>query len=216
MMRFTAALFVAVLALPTLAHAQAQPAMGPTRVERTLNYTLTLGIGAAEEMAPQISTDQGMVVNHHLELRVMHADSDMMVTDVTPVIRITDKLSGVSRDLPQVMGMLDPGMGMTDFHYGQNLFLPDGTYQVTVMIGSDTAQFRDVMVEASPMMGHDNSTSQSHDMGMAHEMAPAPARDGQMFSQQPAATQALFTAVWGDRAADEWVKEHDATLPPAA
>jgi len=190
--------------------------MGPTRVERTVNYTLTLGIGAAEEMAPQISTDQGMVVNHHLELRVMHADSDMMVTDVTPVIRITDKLSGVSRDLPQVMGMLDPGMGMTDFHYGQNLFLPDGTYQVTVMIGSDTAQFRDVMVEASPMMGHDNSTSQSHDMGMAHEMAPAPARDGQMFSQQPAATQALFTAVWGDRAADEWVKEHDATLPPAA
>jgi hypothetical protein len=37
-----------------------------------------------------------------------------------------------------------------------------------------------------------------------------------MFSQQPAATQALFTAVWGDRAADEWVKEHDSTLPPAA
>jgi plastocyanin len=39
------------------------------------------------------------------------------------------------------------------------------------------------------------------------------AMDGQTLSGQPAATQSMFTAVWGDRAAEEWVQEHNATLP---
>ena len=37
-------------------------------------------------------------------------------------------------------------MGPADFHYGQNVFLPDGVYLVTVSVGSDdTAQFRDAI-----------------------------------------------------------------------
>jgi plastocyanin len=52
--------------------------------------------------------------------------------------------------------------------------------------------------------------------------APAPAaapttsatvaRDGQTLSSQSAPTQAMFTAVWADRAAAEWVQEHNAAL----
>ena len=42
--------------------------------------------------------------------------------------------------------------------------------------------------------------------------APA-ARDGQSLATQSAATQAMFIAVWGDRAATEWVTEHNAALP---
>ena len=38
------------------------------------------------------------------------------------------------------------------------------------------------------------------------------ASDGQSLSSQSAATQAMFQAVWGDRAAQEWVQEHDAAL----
>jgi hypothetical protein len=38
------------------------------------------------------------------------------------------------------------------------------------------------------------------------------ARDGQTLATQSAATQAAFTAVWGDRAAARWVEEHDAAL----
>src|SRR5438105_1870361 len=160
------ALLATLLTLPLNANAQSQPAM-PMHVERTANYTFTLDIGPSEEMAPDVMADEGMAVNHHLELHIMHADDNMLVTDVTPIIRITDKSSGVSRDLPHVMGMTDPEMGMGDFHYGQNLFLPDGTYLVTVMVGSDTAQFRDVQVAASPMMANDNSMGQSHEMAMA-------------------------------------------------
>ncbi len=39
------------------------------------------------------------------------------------------------------------------------------------------------------------------------------ARDGQSLAGQPAATQAMFTAVWGDRAAQHWAQEHNAALP---
>jgi hypothetical protein len=79
--------------------------------------------------------DQGMAVNHHLEVQVSQAATGSVVMDVTPTIRLTDKLTGTSRDLPQVMGMYGATMGPSDFHYGQNVFLPDGTYSVTVLVG---------------------------------------------------------------------------------
>ena len=44
-------------------------------------------------------------------------------------------------------------------------------------------------------------------------VAAAPrARDGQCLATQTPATQALFVAVWGDRAATRWVEEHEAEL----
>jgi hypothetical protein len=115
-----------------------------------------------------------------------------------------------------VIGTYGSAMGPTDFHYGQNLFLPDGAYLVTVMVGpSDTAQFRDVAVAASPMMA-DHGMAMDHDVNMAmgHDtaMAPGIAQDGQSFAQQSAVTQALFRLVWGDQAEQEWVKQHNASL----
>jgi plastocyanin len=44
-------------------------------------------------------------------------------------------------------------------------------------------------------------------------VASAVARDGQSLAGQSATTQATFKAVWGDRAAQEWAQEHNATLP---
>jgi plastocyanin len=38
------------------------------------------------------------------------------------------------------------------------------------------------------------------------------AKDGQSLASQSAATQAMFSAVWGDRAAQEWAREHDAAM----
>ncbi len=224
-----------VLCLPVAASAQTAPAM---MVERTPHYTLNLAIGPVESMVSSMDAmhgqvgdvalnavpmshdmskqsdhmDQGMAVNHRLEVHITQADSNSVVTDVNPTIRIIDKSSGESRDLPQVMGMYDSAMGMSDFHYGQNVFLPDGTYLVKVLIGpADAAEFRDVMVAATPMMAeHPMSpgASMGHDMSMTTETA----RDGRMFSQESAVTQALFRLVWGDNAAQEWVKQHNAAL----
>jgi hypothetical protein len=104
--------------------------------------------------------DQGMPANHHLEVHIEDR-SGMVVNSVTPDIRVTDKMSGVRRDLNDVMGMYGVQMGPSDFHYGQNVWLPDGTYTVTVMIGSDTAEFRDVTVSGGQMSGMAMSTPMS-------------------------------------------------------
>jgi hypothetical protein len=108
-------------------------------------------MGSSMSMNPD--RDQGMGVNHHLEIHITRNDSGAVVDDVTPVIRITDKSTGESRDLPQVMGMYAVQTGPSDFHYGQNVWLPDGTYTVTAMIGPDTAVFRDVEVMGGMQMG---------------------------------------------------------------
>jgi hypothetical protein len=227
--------------LPAVSLAQMAPI---TLVERTPHYALNLAIGPVEPMVSAMDAmhgmtgnvgvnsgamspaagmmsdhmDQGMAANHHLELHIAQADSGSVVMDVTPTIRIIDKLSGESRDLPQVMGMYGASMGMSDFNYGQNVFLPDGTYIVRILVGPDTAEFRDVMVAASPMMADHpvgapasigTDTSMAHDMSMAEGTA----RDGRMFSQESDVTQTLFKFIWGDRAAQEWVKQHNAALP---
>jgi hypothetical protein len=94
-----------------------------------------------------------MAVNHALDVHITVGDTDMIVSNVTPTIRITDKTTGASRDLPNVMAMHDMAMSASDLHYGQNVFLPDGTYLVSVLVApGDTAEFRDVMVMAEPMM----------------------------------------------------------------
>ena len=128
------------------------------------------GMGSSSSMSTDM--DQGMGVNHHLEIHIMRNDDNSVVSDVTPVIRVTDKSTGISRDLPEVMGMYGVGMGMGDFHYGQNVWLPDGTYTITAMIGAESVVFRDITVmAASPMAssgGMGASTSMGGSMGMGH------------------------------------------------
>ena len=112
------------------------------------DQTMTPHMGAQTMMMPHMA-DQGMAVNHWLDIHVSRADSGDVVNDLTPTIRITDKSTGESHDLPGIMGV-SGGMSATDFHYGQNVFLPDGMYLVTVQLGpSDTAEFRDVTVMAN-------------------------------------------------------------------
>jgi hypothetical protein len=111
-------------------------------------------MGSSSGMASDMA-DQGMAVNHHLEVHITNNSTGAVVNDVSPVIRIRDKSTGVSRDLSDVMAMYSAQMGPSDFHYGQNVWLPDGQYDITVMLGTQSALFQDVMVAGGmqPMMG---------------------------------------------------------------
>jgi hypothetical protein len=112
---------------------------------------------------PAPNMDQGRPVNHHLEVHITHSDTGGVVNDVTPVIRITDKSTGESRDLPQVMGMLGVGADASDFHYGQNVYMSGGVYTVAVMVGPDKAVFRDVQVKEDESPGMSDSGSDNVD-----------------------------------------------------
>jgi hypothetical protein len=188
--RFLVLMAAGLACLPITARAEAD---AMTRVERTSTFDVMLTIGPSQAMSstsmqPGTATDmamshdmsmgengmtmqpqqddQGMAVNHWLDVHVTQVGSGAVVSDVTPTIRIVDKSTGQAHDLPSVMGIAG-GMNATDFHYGQNVFLPDGTYDISVLLGpADTAQFRDVAVASSAMMTEPSMNGAGHDMSM--------------------------------------------------
>ncbi len=127
---------------------------GPMVLSSSMSNSPSMAAPASTETTMMMTPgmDQGMMVNHHLEAHITRNDTGAVVNDVTPTFRVTDKVTGESRDLPQVMGMYGVVTGPTDYHYGQNVWLPDGTYIVTVTIGPDRAVFRDLMVTGGAPM----------------------------------------------------------------
>jgi hypothetical protein len=77
---------------------------------------------------------------HHLEVHVFDKKTGDVVKSTNPVITVTDKATGLTRQVPLVLmqGVVE---GAGDYHYGNNVDLPKGQYTVTVVIGSETASF---------------------------------------------------------------------------
>jgi hypothetical protein len=94
---------------------------------------------------PQMnSNDQGQPVNHHLEAHLKDSSGNVLTSPV-PSISITDS-SGNTRQLSNIVQMYDPSVGQSDVHFGNNVYLPDGMYTVTVTIGPETATFSNITV----------------------------------------------------------------------
>jgi hypothetical protein len=90
--------------------------------------------------------DQGMPANHHLSVHIVDNATGAVVNSVSPTIRLTPKTTQVTRELGQVMATYDPQIGQSDFHYGQNVYLPDDKYDVSIMFGSEDVEFQDIPV----------------------------------------------------------------------
>lgn len=134
----------------------------------TASYRMELGIESAEMMLmpgeaegategevmvqlpgmpmPKASmTDQGYPVNHHLEVQIFDKASGAIV-DKMPMISITDAETGTSRELEDVMAMHPVDADERDIHFGNNVYLPSGTYTVKVTLDGETAEFEDLAV----------------------------------------------------------------------
>ena len=101
---------------------------------------------------PIMSTmDQGYPVNRHLEIHIFDQSSGAKVTDVVPAVKITNKATGASRELAVmqeegtslavafVMACQMSNHREVEPHFGDNIYLPDGQYKVTVGVGDETA-----------------------------------------------------------------------------
>ena len=77
---------------------------------------------------------------HHLEVHVFDKKTGNAVKTVTPALTVTNDASGQTEQVPIVLmqGIVE---GPSDYHYGNNVDLPKGNYTVTVVIGSETANF---------------------------------------------------------------------------
>lgn len=76
----------------------------------------------------------------HLEVHVYDKKSGDVYRSADPVISVTNKSTGQTQLVPIVVmqGVIE---GSGDYHYGNNVNLPNGQYTVTVVIGSETANF---------------------------------------------------------------------------
>ena len=96
---------------------------------------------------PQLpTTDQGQTPDHHLEVHLVNKASGKIVTDVTPAIALADVRTGLGRTLSPVLAMYRTSVGPSDWHFGGNIYLPDGTYTVTIQIAGETATFNDLVL----------------------------------------------------------------------
>ncbi|MBI4203181.1 MAG: hypothetical protein HY532_08735, partial [Chloroflexi bacterium] len=121
----------------------------------TNSYRIVLRIGppvamtAMQPGAMMAVVDQGQQVNHHLEIYVFDRLSNAEVRTHTPIVTIADQARGIPRGLPDVRACLLANHRVTEPHFGDNLYLADGAYTITVGVGSETAVVEDVLV-ASP------------------------------------------------------------------
>jgi len=99
------------------------------------------------------TVDQGQPVNRHLEVHIFNKKSGAEVKAVVPVVRITNQATGTSRGLPNVKACLVSGHRETEPHFGDNLYLLDGTYTVAVSVGKEIAIFRSVAVKGTGSPG---------------------------------------------------------------
>jgi hypothetical protein len=118
-------------------------------------------------MPAMATTDNGYPVNHHLEAHIYDKTSGAVVSSVTPAITITDEASGATRTVDDVAAMYDIQAGQNDLHFGNNVYLPDGTYTVQVTVGPESAQFMHVAVSGGAGLSTTNAGSAPADQSMA-------------------------------------------------
>jgi len=134
------------------ANSAPMPAASPQYIERTArtaSYRVNVRIGSKVTMAMSTMTtvDQGQPVNRHLEVHIFDRQSGANLKSVVPVVTITNQTTRASRRLANVEACLTSRHLETEPHFGDNLYLPDGTYTVTVRLNQESAVFRDVAVK---------------------------------------------------------------------
>ena len=126
---------------------------------QTASYRIKLrtGPGLSQEMmlmeaaAAMTAVDQGQPVNRHLEVHIFDKKSGTKVKNLVPAVRITHSATGDSRELPAdlhpsgeipyVTACLLTNHRVKEPHFGDNLYLSNGEYSVTVSVGDETALF---------------------------------------------------------------------------
>ena len=76
----------------------------------------------------------------HLEVHAFDKKTGNVVKTVMPEITVTNKVSGQAQNVPVVtmQGLAD---GVGDFHHGNNVLMPSGTYTVSVIVNGESANF---------------------------------------------------------------------------
>lgn len=110
---------------------------------------LSLNVRLDEEAPPMMAVaDDGQPVNHQLDVRIYDRITGDVILEPVPRITICNEATGEVRRLAPVVAMQDLRLGPRDYHFGNNVYLPDGRYTVTVVLGDETAVFQHLALKA--------------------------------------------------------------------
>ena len=134
-----------------------------TKHATTKSYALTLDVGPMETMyteaqvksmhpkSGEVMLEGGSMnsamamkgaLERHLEVHVTSRASGKVVTNVKPLISITDSTARTMSTKVNAVAMEGVGAGMSDVHYGNNVALTPGhSYEVSVSINGEKASF---------------------------------------------------------------------------
>ena len=142
---------------------------GDELTQSTLHYRITLDIGpvptmlrpdqAASATEGEVSLampgmhmpllampDPGRPANRHIEVAVVDRVTGARLRSPVPKITITDRKTGRSKALQAATPMYDVTEGRGDLHFGDTVYLANGTYRITVSVGDERAVFKKVAV----------------------------------------------------------------------
>jgi len=118
---------------------------GLEQTTQTASYEISIWTGPEVTMMMEFPVmammDQGMPVNHHLEIHLFDVRTGEELLDVIPEVEIRVVATGASRGLPNVKACLESHHRATAPHFGDNLFLPDGAYEIIVEVEGEIAEF---------------------------------------------------------------------------
>lgn len=164
------AVAAAIISLSTIgwtggarAHAAMNTGAAVTETAMAGPYRLTLYVGPLEPMytmtqvkekhpktgevmvsGTMVMSGMGMAgpaPNHHLEVHVYDGRSGKTITRATVSITIRDAMGKEIEVLP-IATMYGINEGMSDFHYGNNVALKPGKYQVETQVNKTTTIFK--------------------------------------------------------------------------
>ena len=151
----TTALLTGVMLLLLPAEPTAAQMGAPSEFEewkaQTASYTIKMRIGRKVSMAMSSAmtvTDQGKPVNRHMEVHIFSRRSGAEVKDVVPIVKVMGP-DGGSRQLSNITACRVSKHRETEPHFGDNVYLPDGTYTITVTVGTETSAFSIVALKAT-------------------------------------------------------------------
>jgi len=138
--------------MPGMSTTTGGTSMSGAQPSTTSSSTSSSGSASATTAGGQATTTSmgDANANHHVEAHIWDG-SGAVVSNIEPTITIMNQATGATWTMDQMMGMYDIQVGTSDLHFGNNIHLDDGTYTFTVVIGSETATFANVVVSSGGM-----------------------------------------------------------------
>jgi hypothetical protein len=137
-----------VMATKTLGASKVELHLLPAEPFFTKDEVATKGVKQGMEIeggAPPVMPDAASHPNHHLVVHVFDGKSGKPLTEATVAMKFAamdraGKPTGTSVDVP-VAVMQAIGQGPASTHWGNNVSMPAGSYQVTVTVNGETGLF---------------------------------------------------------------------------